>query len=323
MDGYNPQRQLLEQTRKLVKKWEPTGLLEGLGAEHETNGMAVLLENQARQLIDEASRTGGQNSEEWSGVALPLVRRIFGELAAQEFVSVQPMNLPSGLIFYLDFKYGTAQTDNHTNNADVYGNTSGSNVDATGGLYGAGKFGYSINDTDSAAQTAAAALSSGNFTTGSVVWEDVDFEPDLSASVATGHDADNGLCKVTIHTGGIGDFDPDGVRAFTISGSGFDEIFPAYTKYDSSTDSIAFIVRKDTASAVAAVVASYHKVKGQNYDRTDFEASAANIDANPEGDIDIPELSTFIHRIYIQCARNLYSNVFLFQDIKQGVQFCN
>jgi hypothetical protein len=299
MDGYNPQRQLLEQTRKLVKKWEPTGLLEGLGAEHETNGMAVLLENQARQLIDEASRTGGQNSEEWSGVALPLVRRIFGELAAQEFVSVQPMNLPSGLIFYLDFKYGTAQTDNHTNNADVYGNTSGSNVDATGGLYGAGKFGYSINDTDSAAQTAAAALSSGNFTTGSVVWEDVDFEPDLSASVALGNLVDNGLCKVTIHTGGIGDFDTDGVRAFTISGSGFDEIFPAYTKYTASTDSIAFIVKKDHAGAIASVVASYHKVKGQNYDRTDFEASSANIDANPEGDIDIPELDIALKSIPI------------------------
>ena len=119
MDGYNPQRQLLEQTRKLVKKWEPTGLLEGMEAEHQVNGMAVLLENQARQLIDEASRTGGQNAEEWSGVALPLVRRIFGELAAQEFVSVQPMNLPSGLIFYLDFKYGTAQTGAHTENADV------------------------------------------------------------------------------------------------------------------------------------------------------------------------------------------------------------
>ena len=81
-----------------------------------------------------------------SGVASPLVRRIFGELAAQDFVSVQPMNLPSGLIFYLDFKYGTNQTSLHTENADVYGNTSGSNVDASGGLYGAGKFGYSIND---------------------------------------------------------------------------------------------------------------------------------------------------------------------------------
>ena len=124
MEGYNPQRQLLEQTRKLVKKWEPTGLLEGLNKEHEVNGMAVLLENQARQLIDEASRPGtSANSEEWSGVALPLVRRIFGELAAQEFVSVQPMNLPSGLIFYLDFKYGTAQTDNQTADSDVYGNT--------------------------------------------------------------------------------------------------------------------------------------------------------------------------------------------------------
>ena len=49
--------------------------------------MAVLLENQAGQLIQEASVTGGQNAEEWSGVALPLVRRIFGELAAQDFVS--------------------------------------------------------------------------------------------------------------------------------------------------------------------------------------------------------------------------------------------
>jgi len=134
MDGYNPQRQLLEQTRQLVKKWEPTGLLEGMEDENKRHGMAVLLENQAGQLIQEASVTGGQNAEEWSGVALPLVRRIFGELAAQDFVSVQPMNLPSGLIFYLDFKYGTAQTGNHTNNADVYGNTSGSNVDASGGL---------------------------------------------------------------------------------------------------------------------------------------------------------------------------------------------
>ena len=135
MDEYNPQRQLIETTRKLVKKWEPTGLLEGLTAEHEVNGMAVLLENQARQLIDEASRTGtSASSEEWSGVALPLVRRIFGELAAQEFVSVQPMNLPSGLIFYLDFKYGTAQSGQQTENSDVFGNTSKSNADASGGL---------------------------------------------------------------------------------------------------------------------------------------------------------------------------------------------
>ena len=185
MDGYNPQRQLMEQTRKLVKKWEPTGLLEGMKQDHQVNGMAVLLENQARQLIDEASRTGtSANSEEWSGVALPLVRRIFGELAAQEFVSVQPMNLPSGLIFYLDFKYGTNQTGNHTENTDVHGNTSASDSDASGGLYGAGKFGYSINDQESDALTVGTSVADNAFTTGSVTWKDVDFEPDLSYSVA-------------------------------------------------------------------------------------------------------------------------------------------
>ena len=43
MDGYNPHRQMLDQTRKLVDKWNPTGLLEGLESEHEVNGMSVLL----------------------------------------------------------------------------------------------------------------------------------------------------------------------------------------------------------------------------------------------------------------------------------------
>jgi hypothetical protein len=96
--------------KALASKWERTGLLEGIKTETERAGMAQLLENQARQLVKEASSTGvAAGSEEWAGVALPLVRRIFAEFAAKEFVSVQPMNLPSGLIFYLDFKYGTAQ----------------------------------------------------------------------------------------------------------------------------------------------------------------------------------------------------------------------
>ena len=140
MDSYDPVRSRLAETEKLVQKWEPTGLLEGIEDTNKQHGMAVLLENQARQLIDESSKTGGSGSEEWSGVALPLVRRIFGELAAQDFVSVQPMNLPSGLIFYLDFKYGTAQTANHTQGSHIHGNTSAS-ADASGGLYGARKFG--------------------------------------------------------------------------------------------------------------------------------------------------------------------------------------
>ena len=300
MDGYNPQRQLLEQTRQLVTKWEPTGLLEGLEDETKRHGMAVLLENQAGQLIQEASVTGGQNAEEWSGVALPLVRRIFGELAAQDFVSVQPMNLPSGLIFYLDFKYGTDQTNLHTENSDVYGNTSGSNVDASGGLYGAGKFGYSINDTLTAAQALhASSIASGTFTTGSVSWSDVDFEPDLSSSVAIGANASGGLVKINVSTAAMTNPDTDGVRAFALSGSAaeFDEYYPAYTKVSGTT--VTFIVKKAAAAPPDEVYVKYHKVSATDYDRTDFEASAGAIDANPETDIDIPELDIALKSIPI------------------------
>ena len=301
MDGYNPQRQLLEQTRQLVKKWEPTGLLEGLEDETKRHGMAVLLENQAGQLIQEASVTGGQNAEEWSGVALPLVRRIFGELAAQDFVSVQPMNLPSGLIFYLDFKYGSAQTSLHTNNSDVYGNTSGSNVDASGGLYGAGKFGYSINDVATSDLTIGASAAASTFTTASVSFADVEFEPDLSASVALGN-VDTGLIKLVTAVASYTNPDTDGVRAFAPSGSaalGFTEFFPAYTKFDSSANTISFIVKKGATNFTGNVKVDYHKQPATNYSRTDFEATETQIDANPETDIDIPELDIALKSIPI------------------------
>ena len=299
MDGYNPQRQLLEQTRQLVSKWEPTGLLEGLEDETKRHGMAVLLENQAGQLIQEASVTGGQNAEEWSGVALPLVRRIFGELAAQDFVSVQPMNLPSGLIFYLDFKYGTAQTGNHVENSDVYGNTSGSNVDASGGLYGAGKFGYSINDKETAEIKIDTSTGATAFITSSVSFQDVDFEPDLSSSVATGANADDGLVKITTAIASYTNPDKDGVRAYSISGSGFDEFFPAYTKYDASADTVSFIVRKSLAGVPLSASVKYHAQPVTDYSRTDFEATATQVDANPETDIDIPELDIALKSIPI------------------------
>ena len=295
MDGYNPQRALLEQTRKLVEKWEPTGLLEGMQDETKTHGMAVLLENQARQLIDEASQTGtSANSEEWSGVALPLVRRIFGELAAQEFVSVQPMNLPSGLIFYLDFKYGTAQaTGLHTENADIFGDTSSSG-DASGGLYGAGRFGYSINDFSSSVIEIASSLSANKFTTSSTTWKDVNFEPDLSASVSSG------LVNVHVRAADLSGADINGVRAFEISGSNVSAFYPAHTSASADESEIRFVVSGASVGLAAEGIGiKYHKQASTNYDRTEFEADAASVDANPEADIDIPEVDISLKSIPI------------------------
>lgn len=158
----NPMAVLMQQTRGLVAKWEKTGLLEGIKSDMEKSHMSILLENQAKQLIDEATRTGtSSNSEQWAGVALPLVRRVFAEIAAKEFVSVQPMNLPSGLVFYLDFKYGTNKPGKPAfNGQSLFGGTGtklGSTDSATNGLYGQGRFGYTINN--------AAVTSSGAATT--------------------------------------------------------------------------------------------------------------------------------------------------------------
>ena len=293
MDGFNPYRQRQEETRGLVKKWETTGLLEGIEEEQRVHGMAVLLENQARQLIDEASSTGtSANSEEWSGVALPLVRKIFGELAAQEFVSVQPMNLPSGLIFYLDFKYGTAQPGNKQGE-QVFGITSGSG-DPKQGLYGAGRFGYSINEATTA-PIAVTTLSS------SVAWSDVDFEPGLSGSLSN-------LKAIDILISSMTNPDKEGARAFEITGStGYTATYPAYTKIldgvdgsevnpsDGSATHVRFIV--DEASMTPSASVLYHKQPGDT-SRGDFEASSG-LTSNPETDVGIPEIDISMRSVAI------------------------
>jgi hypothetical protein len=247
MTGKNPQNVMLEQTRGLRAKWEKTGLLEGVGSETSKHGMAVMLENQAKQLLDEATRTGtSAGSEEWAGVALPLVRRIFGSIAAKEFVSVQPMNLPSGLIFYMDFKYGTATGVGRPasgsslfgnggtfgkDNLSPAGNKLGSTQAAEGGLYGAGRFGYTVNDKVSDVLTA---------TVSSASWADVNFNADFSASAAAGV-----IRKVKVGLPSDADF--NSIRAFSLTGS-IDQL-PQFTSID-SLGSASFFVSASLATVV-------------------------------------------------------------------------
>ena len=172
LEGASPYQVLQDQASKLAGKWEKSGLLEGIDSSTEANNMAMLLENQAKQLVNEASSTGTGtsistgNSEAWAGVALPLVRRVFGEIVAKDLVSVQPMNLPAGLIFYLDFQYGSDNRRFQSSAESLYG-AAGSTPELikrtdgafNKGLYGAGEFGYSIN-TQSVNVTGTQAVTS-------------------------------------------------------------------------------------------------------------------------------------------------------------------
>lgn len=109
----------LQDGAALIQKWEKFGLLEGLAdnkSQRNKTNMAVLLEQQAHQLLKEVSTMQGGDVEGVSANAFPLVRRVFASLVANECVSVQPMSIPSGLVFFLDFtknntKLGDAQND--------------------------------------------------------------------------------------------------------------------------------------------------------------------------------------------------------------------
>ena len=266
--------------QRLVKKWGKSGLLKNLN-EHDARNMAMILENQSKQLVTESSSsTGGVsngatftagNGEQWAGVALPLVRKIFGQLASKEFVSVQPMNLPAGLVFYLDFQYGTTNPEGFTAGNSLYGNRSGTSFsndtagvalplvrkifgqlaskefvsvqpmnlpaglvfyldfqygttnpegftagnslygnrsgtsfsnDTVGGLYGAGKFGYSLN--------VFSGSGTGTVTSASLL--NLEFDTTYSASIAAQQ-----IKAIAIPTSSIPNFNPLGVRAFSIT----------------------------------------------------------------------------------------------------------
>jgi hypothetical protein len=114
-------RDVQAEGQALLNKWEKTGLLEGIEKDHNRNSMAALLENQAKELLREASTMAGGDVEGFAAVAFPIVRRVFGGLIANELVSVQPMSLPSGLIFFLDFTFADARLGQNKVGDSLYG----------------------------------------------------------------------------------------------------------------------------------------------------------------------------------------------------------
>lgn len=158
---------------RLVEKWSRSGLLRGLEGNRREN-MAQLLENQAAQVLKESNSisTGGASgvsSGQLAGfttIAFPIVRRVFGGLVANELVSIQPMNLPSGLIFYLDYTYGSnvggnaglglsnaATEATYQRGQSLYTNPTGKGIQsgslAAGGMYDLVNTGYTKVHTGS------------------------------------------------------------------------------------------------------------------------------------------------------------------------------
>ena len=287
---------------RMAAKWGKTGLLEGLNSEIEKNSMALILENQAKQLVTEQSSTNqggatftaGQGAQ-WAGVALPLVRKVFGSISSKEFLSVQPMNLPSGLVFFLDFQYGQHKQLNFGPAGDVYGASSsmygntnpGAGVNPNGGLYGAGRFAYSVNQFSASATTTVSTAS----------WQQLDYDAELSASVAAGE-----FTSVSITGSALTRPDFKGVRAFTLSsGSATNPnqpslalLLPQYTEFDGQDIYFVFTGSVGTTNiptAAGAGMVLYNQQPTDNH-RGDFEdAAGAGLPNNQsETALSIPQI---------------------------------
>ena len=292
----NAQQAQFTVAQRLAKKWAKSGLLEGL-QDYDRANMAIILESQAKQLIVETSQTNGNvsaangatftpgNGEQWAGVALPLVRKIFGQIAAKEFVSVQPMNLPAGLVFYLDFQYGGANGQSSpfgfNNGTSVYGQqTANFGNAASGALYGAGTFNYSLNAFS--ASVSASAIASGS----AVSFAAINFDATYSASLAAGQIFTVTIPNVSVTVPGI---NYNGVRAFELtSGSAISvaTTLNQFTKYtgipaQGGTDILTFVVTGSLTTAQANQITGsatttlyYNKMTDFNA-RGDFEDRTA------------------------------------------------
>ena len=310
LESANPYQSMQSDAARLSSKWEKTGLLEGLGGSHKNN-MGIILENQAKQLVVESSQTSGGTANggsfqsqtavnvggQWAGVALPLVRKVFGQIAAKEFVSVQPMNLPSGLVFFLDFQYGSDHTP-FAKGSSLYGDGTTAtapfgNTNA-GGLYGAGRFGYSINNTQSIVADQSAPLADAS-------WADFNYDSDYSQSAVDGD-----YWKILVATADVKYADLEGVAGFqlfsgseagSVSGSAAGVQVSAFTKYKGGS-TVEFIVAKadvvgagPVAFAAGDNVTVVYQIQPQDNLRGDFEDGNPNPNSLNAPAISIPEIN--------------------------------
>ena len=266
----------------LLSKWERTGLLEGLDSDRQKNSMARLLENQAKELLRETSTLGAGDVEGFAAVAFPIVRRVFAGLIANDLVSVQPMSLPSGLIFFLDFVYspnlgGASDASTrlgNTVNKSIYGTDQvGSQVTGGVDLVGATNkenlsgprvaAGYSYssptgsNDTAVAAGAATLVIARSFALDGAVSEENkklIQYDPDLLSIT----DSSVSVAVVDIAVTSIaddeGDLDLDNMAAFEVDTTALAGIHSNITDIDAQIRRLTTIADDDANRAASGLV---------------------------------------------------------------------
>lgn len=299
-EGIEP-RVMAKESNRLLEKWNRTGLLKGL-ADTRTNraksNMARLLENQAASLLKESSTDA--NLKGFQNIAFPIVRRVFGGLVANELVSVQPMSLPSGLLFFLDYTFGTAgkagnQKLDWSTGGSVFGDQTAPGTEnlGTGGSY------YLNSSYSNREKTASFAVAA----SGTAAWSDVNYDFELSGAVNAGNllyvDVAFTSSAVALST-----LDATNYKNFTLSGVGtwwnaVKDIYKRHNTFNTTTGvtRLFYSGTLSTAPAVGlGVTGSYVNASGLTVDSTGvvhnpvFE-SDFSADIIPEIDIKVSSVA--------------------------------
>ena len=292
-------RDVQKESKRLVEKWDRTGLLKGLGDQpghYAKSNMARLLENQAAEILKESSETG--DIKGFQNIAFPIVRRVFGGLIANELVSVQPMSLPSGLLFFLDYTYGTRKGGNGdlgwAAGGSLYGDASPA---FTGPALGQGGHYYLNSSYSNRELSAALAISA----SGSATWAQVNYDFELSGAVAAGTLR---YVDVAVYSGSAtsSTVDETNFKNFSISGSdslfaNVKGVYRRHNTFDSSTGVLRVFFSSSThLSHLVGVTGSYVAKSGLTVDSTGavhspvFESDFSS-DMIPEIDIKVSSVA--------------------------------
>jgi len=205
---------------------------------------------------------------------MPLIRRFMFKLASKDFVTIQAMSQPAGLVFFLDHQFGTNKELGRFKAGDSINGTTFSSVtgefdyvmdtDITAGFYGAGKWGYSLND-QFAYPTITASSGSNNITK-ATYFNDTQFSSSYATEISNG--------KIKLLSFPIAELtkpDLNGISAYNLKSNTPGEIVKVFTQYTQiSGVNLNFLVLTNTTGSYAGTTTcSYHK-QPQTYDRGDF-----------------------------------------------------
>lgn len=289
------ERNVQDKADALVNKWEQMGLLEGIGNADKKRDVAILLQNQAadlhqktRKVMNESSTMAGGDVEGFASVAFPIVRRIYGDMIAEDLISVQPMSLPSGLIFFLDFQYDRDRLGQEAGDTIYGGGRVGSEItggiDLTGENAEEGPFHLNQGYTSPTASSDGFSITS--VLTGTVDGTDeelmslVQYDPDLSGSdVAVGTLS---ISDLEANAGGpdTARFNKDNLVALQLDkdqlGSGARQVRRRTQYSGSSRDDLLVILEAVGGTSLSALETTLTSITAASYTMADnFEDSDA------------------------------------------------